>query len=597
MPLVTSFHESLIRIDVDYMAQHVFGVPYSAIQGLLYPKPRYKAFVITKRNGSPRVILEPRLEVKNLQYKALDFLKKHSGAPKPCVHGFTEGRSIVTNAKVHCNRQTQHLLNIDLEDFFPSITFFRVRGLFQKKPFKFSHEVATVLAHLCTVDGILPQGAPTSPFISNLVCRSMDRDLMALAKRHRARYTRYADDITFSFSVRSPHGLPPNICSFDSGLLALGHELTEIIAGHSFRINDAKSRLSSRGHRLEVTGIKINEFPNVKREFVDQIRGALSAWERYGYDLAHQEWVKRVIKGTKSAYEKRPWKRQTREQNIPDLNNVIWGKLLYLRMVRGKDDVLYTKLAERFNALCKIASEKGEFLHAKLPVEPIVRGMQDAERATFVVEWFGDYHPPGAAEPEMVGGQGTAFAYKNAGLVTCDHVLRYSGESEKLGHIDTDFESSEVLSKELLIKCPSTGKQWSGKIAHRDAGRDLALLNFEGTALPERHFSAVDAPIHRNAQGTLIGFPNWSAGRMANQVQASVLNRYPRSGLQRFEISQNIRQGNSGGPYVDELYRVAGVAQQGARQDGGNDECLCVFELDSWLASLSAVQAQIIPAN
>ncbi len=585
MPLL---HEALVRCDVDYMARHVFGVPYSAIQGVIYPSPRYKSFVITKRNGSPRVIREPYLEVKNLQYQVLDFLIARSGAPKPCVHGFTEGRSIVTNATVHCNKQTQHLLNIDLEDFFPSVTFFRVRGVFQKKPFEFSHEVATVLAQICTVDGVLPQGAPTSPFISNLVCRSMDRDLMALAKRHRARYTRYADDLTFSFSVRYPHSLPSNICSFEGGVLALGNELVEIINGHSFRINETKSRFSTRGHRLEVTGVKINEFPNVKREFVDQIRGALNAWEKYGYKLAQQEWERRVVAGSKSAYEKRPWKRQTRTCHFPELNNVIWGKLLYLRMVRGRDDVLYTRLAERFNTLCDEANTKGDFLHAKLPVEPIVRNMEDAERATFVIEWLGDYFLPGAKESEMVGGQGTAFAYKGAGLITCDHVLRYKGGSQfGSGEIDTDFDSPDVINKQLLVKCPSTGKEWFAKVGHRDAGRDLALLKIDGTAFPNRHFTAVDFPVHRNAQGMLIGFPNWSPGRTANQVQAGVLSRYARSGLQRFEISQNIRQGNSGGPYVDELYRVAGVAQQGSRQDGGNDECLCISELDSWLASLT----------
>lgn len=335
----------LLQNDVYYMSRKILGVPYSTVQALIYPLPPYKSFTITKRNGSPRVIQEPRRALKDLQCKVLDYLYGHCASPKPCVHGFTKDRSIVSNAESHCGSQTHHLLNLDLEDFFPSITFYRVRGVLQKKPFELSHQVATVLAHLCTFKGTLPQGAPTSPLLSNLVCRSMDNDLMSLAKRHRATYTRYADDLTFSFSVRRSESLPANICSYESGVLTLGQELQATIAKHSFHVNAAKSRMSTRFHRLEVTGITINEFPNVKRVFVDQIRGALHAWEKHGYRLTQQAWEKRVKDGSTAAYEKRPWKRQIRTRKPPELKNFLWGKLLYLRMVRGKDDVIYTRLA------------------------------------------------------------------------------------------------------------------------------------------------------------------------------------------------------------------------------------------------------------
>lgn len=580
-------YEALIRRDVDCMSSLVFGMPYSALRKLIYPNPRYSTFIIAKRDGSPRIILEPRRAVKELQIKLLDFLSERAGSPKPCVHGFTKERSILTNARFHCNRQTHHLLNIDLEDFFPSISFYRVRGVFQNKPFEFSFEVATVLAHLCTYNGSLPQGAPTSPSISNLVCRSMDRDLMALAKRHRSRYSRYADDLTFSFSVRQSQHLPQNICSFDAGLLALGKELHEIIKSHSFRINEAKSRVSTRLHRLEVTGIKINEFPNVKRLFVDQIRGGLHAWEKFGYALANQAWERKVREGAKSAYDKRPWKRQTRTKHPPDLKNVLWGKLLYLKMVRGGSDPLYTRLAERFNLICAAQAAKGEFVFTKLPVEPIVRNSSDAEKAIYVVEWSGDYKPAGAEESEMLCGQGTAFAYKQVGLVTCDHVLRSSLTAGNAAG-EVDFDSVDLTGKELTVICQATGRKSTAKVLHRDSGRDLALLQFDDDSVSERYFASPDAPAHRNATGILVGFPNWSPGRPANYAVARILSVYPRSGLQRFEVSTNIRQGNSGGPFVDGLFRVAGVAQQGARQDGGNDECLCVTELDSWLSMVAS---------
>lgn len=583
-----NLNDILLRHDVDHMSNKVLGVPYSTLKALIYPSPPYKSFIITKRNGSPRLIQEPRRALKDLQYKALAYFYAHCGLPKPCVHGFTKDRSIVSNARAHCSGQTQHLLNLDLEDFFPSITFYRVRGVLQKKPFELSYQVATVLAHLCTFKGVLPQGAPTSPLLSNLVCRSMDNELMSLAKRHRATYTRYADDLTFSFSVRRSESLPSNICSFDGGNLTLGNELQAAIAAHSFRINAEKTRLSTRLHRLEVTGLTINEFPNVKRAFVDQIRGALNAWEKYGYDRAQQAWEKRITDGAASAYEKRPWKRQTRTFSHPALTNVLWGKLLYVRMVRGKDDVIYTRLAERYNAICETENANGPFVFSRLPVELVVRNAQDAERATFVVEWSGDYQPVGSVAPlDVVLSQGTAFAYKDVGLVTCDHVLRYSGTVDG-APFSTDVQSGDVINKTFTVRYPATGDSWKVKVVHRDAGRDLAILKFDEAAPTHRHFSSMVAPMNQGMRGILIGFPNWTPGRPVNQTKAEVLSRYARSALQRFEISTNVRQGNSGGPFVDEFYRVAGVAQQGARQDCGNDECLCVTDLDAWIAQWKA---------
>lgn len=591
----------LIRSSVHYMSSVLLGVPYSELQALIYPRPPYKSFTITKRNGTPRVINEPRQSLKDLQEKVLAYLYKHAGQAKPCVHGFTPKRSIVTNAQKHCSPKTQHLLNIDIEDFFPSITFYRVRGLLQNKPFDFSYQVATVLAHLCTFNGVLPQGAPTSPLLANLTCRSLDNALMDLAKRHRATYTRYADDITFSFSVQRSVNLPANICSFDSGILTLGEELRAIVSSQSFRINPSKSRLSTRLHRLEVTGITINEFPNVKRVFIDRIRGALHAWDAYGYDFAQAAWEKRVSDATGKAYEKRPWKRQTRSGKVPALKNVLWGKLLYVRMVRGGDDLLYSRLAERYNTLCRREKAKGTFLSSGLPVDAIVRTAVDAEDAVFVIEWMGDYKIPGGCGAlHMVGGQGTAFAYTDVGLITCDHVMGFSGEVKddgKLVSVETDFQSSDVVGAVLTVSNPATGKSWPAKVVHRDADHDLAIIRFDLTEPPaHHHFIGMDQPIRISAKGLLIGFPNHSAGKRANFLEEKVLSRYARFGLDRFEITGAgcIRQGNSGGPFVDEHYRVAGVAQQGAKQDYGNDECLCSTILDKWLSAWKAASAPVI---
>src|SRR5690606_21971561 len=143
-----------------------------------------------------RKILAPDDKLKTLQSRIAGLLSKLYEPRKP-AKAFIEGRSIVDNAAAHCRKS--FVFNVDIKDFFPSITFGRVRGLLISKPYSLSAETATVIAHLSTVSGVLPQGSPCSPVISNMICSSLDRELHSLARKYRATYTRYADDITFSF--------------------------------------------------------------------------------------------------------------------------------------------------------------------------------------------------------------------------------------------------------------------------------------------------------------------------------------------------------------------------------------------------------------
>ena len=424
---------------------------------------------------------------------------------------------------------------------------------------------------------------------------------MDLAKRHQATYTRYADDITFSFTRATAATLPANICIFDGGEIKLGNELVGIIERHSFKVNPSKTRMSTRRRRMEVTGIVINEFPNVKRAFIDRIRGALHAWEKYGYQAAQITWEQRVAQGASLAYENRLWKRQTRTKKPPALKNVLWGKLLYVRMVRGADDAIYTRLAERYNRLVQAERVIDEGFHAStLPVEMIVRNVDDVARAVFVLQWSGNFELPEGRGAGMMGGQGTVFAYKRQNrLVTCQHVLvdttvigetADGPEGQVISKVPytADVTSPYLQNLSVVAINPVNGREWPLRVMHMDPNRDLALLEFVGEPPEHRHFSGMDSPITIHAPGRLIGFPNWSHGRRVNIEPAVVTNRFPRSALQRFEINSLIRKGNSGGPMVDDLFRVAGVAQQGATQANGNNECLCVAELDTWIAAYEA---------
>jgi len=589
----------LVRSRVSEFCDEILGVPYSQIKKLLYPRAPYLFFELKKRSGGVRRIAKPTKRLKDLQLRVLDFLEKNRGPYKASVHGFIPRRSIVTNARTHCSPKTHQILNLDLEDFFPSITFYRVRGALQSHPYHCSHAVATVIAQICTVDGVLPQGAPTSPFLSNLICRSLDADLNNLARRNRAKYTRYADDITFSFATRSSTGLPAAICSVGiDGRVTLGAELNDLITTkHNFKINESKTRVSNRATRMEVTGITINKHPNVPRIFIDRVRGALNAWKNHGYAAAESAWQKRVRENSTAAYEKKPWKRQTRLGVPPLLKNVLWGKLLYLRMVRGAEDLLYTRLAERYNELVNAEQTSRPFAAPRLPVVPVVSDHTTAMDATFVVQWSADYRF-GKNDTDMVGKQGTAFAYRHENfLVTCDHVFETIATSGNLS-TECNISSNEIENLSIVLIHPHRRQEWPAKVLYRNAQFDFAIMCFEGEIPPHRFFAALEAPIQPRDRGMLIGFPDYGNWNLPDINEQAVLNRRePNRGMRSFTITGagSIRPGNSGGPFTDLRFRVAGMAQRGAYMGTGHDDCLCFEIMDElierWRAQVVAAEA------
>ena len=175
---------------------------------------------------------------------------------------------------------------------------------------------------------VLPQGAPSSPVITNIVCQRLDFILSGVAKRFGLKYNRYADDITFS----SMH----NVYQPESDFLK---ELHRIIAEQGFYINESKTRLQKEGYRQEVTGLLVNEKANVQQRYIKQLRLWLYYWERYGYERAYGFFLQQYI-ADKGQVKK----------GKPDMANVIGGKLDYLKMVKGAENELYLKLKGRFDA-------------------------------------------------------------------------------------------------------------------------------------------------------------------------------------------------------------------------------------------------------
>lgn len=175
-------------------------IPKKYITYYLYKYPldkRYKVFKIPKKKGGYREIAAPANNLKLIQQKLNEILTNYyENFIASQVHGFCHNRSIVTNAKHHLRKK--YVLNIDLKDFFPSIHFGRVNGLFRSEPFNFNDKISNILANICCHEGVLPQGSPTSPIITNFICKKLDKELQHLAKRNNCKYTRYADDITIS---------------------------------------------------------------------------------------------------------------------------------------------------------------------------------------------------------------------------------------------------------------------------------------------------------------------------------------------------------------------------------------------------------------
>lgn len=295
---------------------------------------RYKTFFIAKKSGGQRKIDAPVKPLKSL-LTVFNFIVQCLIEPHHAANGFIIDRSIVTNAKKHIGRH--YVYNIDLENFFPSFDRNMVKLGFMRAPFNLKGElepIAFMLSCLCTnevKDGdkkvfSLPQGSPVSPTLTNHLCSTLDRRLNGLAKRFNLNYSRYADDITFS----SDH----NIYEKEE----FQNELLKIVEGQNLKVNTKKTRLQKSGFKQVVTGLTVNEKVNVSRRYVKQVRNWLHVWEKDGEEKAQAFFVKNY-KAEKGHVK----------NGKPNLRNVLDGKLEFLKMVKGFDNLTYLKLKERFD--------------------------------------------------------------------------------------------------------------------------------------------------------------------------------------------------------------------------------------------------------
>ncbi len=239
----------------------------------------YVTFEIPKKNGGTRQINAPTDALKMIQerlasalYEHVRKLRNEKNIHINIAHAFEKNKSIITNAQIHRNKYI--VLNYDLEHFFDSFHFGRVAGYFEKNmDFSLPPDVAIIMAQLTCYQGHLPQGAPTSPIITNLICQILDMRILKLAKKYKIDYTRYADDLTFSTNDRS----------FLERKNLFYKDLETEINRAGFTINQKKTRLCLRNNRQTVTGLVVNNKINVSSEYYRQTRAMAHQLYKNGY--------------------------------------------------------------------------------------------------------------------------------------------------------------------------------------------------------------------------------------------------------------------------------------------------------------------------
>ena len=504
----TSTSELERSYDLASFAQ-LLGLTGKQLAYLLYKRDitkKYNKFEIEKKNGGIRVIKSPNEQLKFLQRNVTRELNKLRDF-KPFVTGFVSKRSVLDNALFHVAKR--HVLNIDLEDFFGSINFGRVFGLLSKPPYKIERHVAAAIAKLATHENSLPQGAPTSPVLANLICTKLDSEIARLCRQNKCTYSRYADDITISSQMKNFPLAHLDKDGAGPSSAILSPELISIIKANGFEINVKKTRLYPKEWRQEVTGLVVNEKPNVRRSYIRNIRATLHAIEKFGPDGAQREFEKKF--GGKV-----------------DLSYRLAGQISFVGQIRGRNDDLYKKLVARFNS-AKLSIK----LRSNLTPQEL------AESSVWVLE--------GDTKDGKDTDQGTAFFIEKFGLVTCQHCIK---DSMYIYHSRTAQKRFPVTVEKI------------------DNDLDLAILSIpEELKGIERLKIGSISQLKNQDKIWLMGYPNHEKWKPIRSEAGTFVRSFPTSARQYLEITPKIIGGNSGGPITDQNFAVIGIAQRGVTLD------------------------------
>lgn len=482
----------------------------------------YSTFEIHKKNGGVRVIRSPDNQLKHLQ-RRLKTILEELYVPHPAASAFIKGRGIVDNAGRHIKRK--FVFNADISGFYDQINFGRVRGLLMARPYELQAKTATLIANLCCVDGVLPQGAPTSPIISNMICRKMDRELSFLAKEISARYSRYADDMTISWN-----SFDANFSIEDGEFFGLGGEFEAVVVRNGFEVNRSKTRLQTFSERQVVTGLKVNRKVNVDRRYI-RVTKAMIHSISIDYDAAVEKF--KSIMG----------------DGASPIDSVVHGRINFIGMVKGVESTVYQSLAEKFNDLN---------LDLKARTAPLVRnsGLEEMlhfrahrnrsrlEQCVWVVSFDGVEGI--GVDAQLV--QGTAFALSGKRIFTANHLFDKAGKAKEC----------------YLYRIKNPGQKFLARLISGCKYSDVAELDFVDATPNIPHLEKASSPIGGGYKVSVVGFPQLQLGHDSVSIlTCEVVNSFTRSKFRFGEVGVSIVSGNSGGPVVNGYMQVVGMALTG----------------------------------
>ena len=528
MSSINDIKQNFLKLKTREDVAELLGIKERSLRYFLYkrrPENMYHTFELRKRDGTFRTISAPNKELKNIQRKLSEVLS-NVYEPKVCAYGFVKTKSILNNASQHTKRAL--VFNIDLKDFFTQIHFGRIRGMLMNPPYSIGEEAATTIAQIACVNGVLPQGAPSSPIITNMICAPLDNSLMRLAKKSGCVYTRYADDITFSSFKKT---IDPSIAYIDGDMVVLGDKLSEILKKHSFFVNNSKISLRPKHMRQEVTGLTVNEFANVRRSFVKNVRAILHSCEKYGiYDSAKEyvekglcknDFINCVIDNPKAEEDVCVW-----------FESVIKGKINYIKQIKGDNSLTYLSYAKKANQI---------FNKVIFDIAELDRLDYLVNNSTFIL-----YHED---SENMI--QGSAFYVKELGIFTGYHVT----ESEDW--FDVYFSESFEEERVGMIGKSLNEVSSDKSIDYALYRLDLSKANVCGFELGNSY------NINVRDKVIVVGYPNHQKGNSPFIQSCSITSKKEYLGASFFTTSGRIVHGMSGGVVLNEQLEAIGIIKGG----------------------------------
>lgn len=473
----------------------------------------YNTFNIPKKNGKLRKINAPNKELKNIQ-KKLSYILNLIYKVKPCAYGFINNKNIKDNAKNHIKRKA--ILNIDLKDFFTQIHFGRVRGMLMKPPYEIGVQAATTIAQIACYNGVLPQGAPSSPVLTNMICSPLDTQLTKLAQKYTLKYTRYADDITFSTYEST---FPKSLLYGEANNLIIGNEFNHILSKNSFSVNTDKIHLNNNYTRQEVTGLVVNRFVNIRREYIKNLRAILNNCIKVGIYETALEYINKGYCKNKEIVSNQ----EDKEKVCNWFKNVLKGKIGYISQIRGYEDYIFLKYAQKLNIIFNEEIFDSHFI-------------DDFAYNVVIIE---------TSNTEDIR-QGSGFFIKNLGLFTNYHVTdnfeMYSVKTYKMQNVGMISKELNEISSDKVIDY---------------AVYDLKNSMIDGFELGDSKNIKIGDKV------VVVGYPEYCDNDSPNIQTCSIISRTTFMGECLYTISGRIVHGASGGVVLNMNHKVIGIIKAG----------------------------------